>query len=85
MLDVDEIPITTTRPHPGCEWVGIAEDGWVTYVCGRPATEMIEEAEGAVHYACREHLASVRAKAGHGAMLHRVAPGPARPYPEAVL
>lgn len=71
--------------RPACEWVGVDGTDEQTVMCGRPATEVVRERTGLRHFACREHLSAVRARAGTGQMVHRLGELPARPYPEAVL
>lgn len=70
--------------NPACEWVGLAADAEHEGTCGRPANAVIFDSFGARHFACRDHLASVKAHFGTGSMVLRTGGISARPYPEAI-
>jgi hypothetical protein len=75
----------TEPKHPACEFVGMADDEETVAICGRPAEAVISDHHGGLHYACREHVSEVKAKAGTGSMTTRPIPNVPRPYPESVL
>ncbi|HTT25676.1 MAG TPA: hypothetical protein VMH90_01765 [Thermoplasmata archaeon] len=70
--------------HPACEFVGLADEGETVAICGRPAYGVIADASGARHFACADHLTSVKARYSTGAWSHRPASVVARPFPEAM-
>ncbi|GEM_PF-4114111 len=72
------------RKHPGCEWVGMADDKETVAICGRPAEAVIADHHGALHYACRDHVSEIKAQTGTGAMELRPIHAMARPYPESI-
>jgi hypothetical protein len=69
---------------PACESVGLADEGRTVAICGRPARGVIIDAHGGRHFACPDHLTSIKARYGTGAWTTRPTPGPLRPYPEAM-
>lgn len=71
--------------EPVCDFVGVTEDGETLAPCGHRAIATFTSEMGDQHYACANHLASVRAHYPFGTVSFRAARGPLRPYPEALL
>jgi hypothetical protein len=70
--------------HPGCEWVGMADDMETVAICGRAAQAVIADHMGGLHYACRDHVSEIKAKVGTGTMTIRPLRAVARPFPESI-
>jgi hypothetical protein len=71
--------------NPVCDYVGMMEDEETTAPCGHRAIATFTGETGARHFACANHLASVRAHYPFGTVSLCPAHAPARPYPEALL
>ena len=77
--------VTMTPPeHPACEWVGLAEDAEAVAICGRPARGVVVDPSGARHFACEDHLSTVKARHATAALEFRTGPVPFRRFPEAL-
>ena len=50
--------------HPGCDWVGLADDRRTVIVCARAAEAVIADLEGGLSYACPDHLSELKRARG---------------------
>ncbi len=54
------------KSWPVCSWTGVSEDGEEVLACDRPAKAVFRDPVGHRIYACVEHLAYAKARAGEG-------------------
>lgn len=59
-----------------CAWTGLAPEGDEVVTCGMLATDCVEDRSGHRWYACPEHLAQIRARAGFPVNVLHLRPSP---------
>ena len=74
----------SVKDRSRCEWRVVDEGTGVVGVCGRAPLGVIFDTYGERHFACRDHLSSIKARYGTGVWSVRAAPLPAWPYPESL-
>jgi hypothetical protein len=71
-----------SKERSRCEWLVLKEGTELAGICGRPPLGVVFDTFGDRHFACRDHLPSVKAWFGTGAWSVRTPTPPPWPYPE---